>query len=157
MLGEIEARLRKLGIKLPEAREPKVAKILSSNIAGNILYVSGQVPQWNGELSYVGKVGQEFDVKQGQEAARLCGLNIIAHAKQALNGDLERIEKVAKIRGYVNSTADLSEVASVVNGASELFINVFGERGYHARTVAGVNVMPFNVAIEVDADFLIKT
>ncbi|MBB43105.1 MAG: hypothetical protein CMM44_05005 [Rhodospirillaceae bacterium] len=157
MQGDVETRLKELGIELPEAREPKVAKILGSNIAGNILYISGQVPQWNGEIPYVGKVGQEFDVKQGQEAAYLCGLNIIAHAKQALNGDLERIEKVVKIRGYVNSTPDLHEVASVVNGVSELFINVFGERGYHARTVAGVNVMPFNVAIEVDADFFIRT
>jgi len=157
MSGEIEARLKKLGLKLPEARAPKVAKILNSNIAGNILYISGQVPQWNGKLLYVGKVGKKFNVVQGQEAARLCGLNIIAHAKQALDGDLDRIEKVAKIRGYVNSTPDLSDVASVVNGASELFVNVFGERGYHARTVAGVNTMPFNVAIEVDADFFIKS
>ncbi len=157
LVGEIEKRLEELGIELPEAREPKVAKILSSNIAGNILYVSGQVPQWNGELHFIGKVGREFDIGQGREAARLCALNVIAHAKKALNGDLDRIIKIAKVKGYVNATDDLTEVAAVVNGASELFVDVFGMAGQHARTVAGVNVMPFDVAIEVEADFLIET
>ncbi|MGA0315453.1 MAG: RidA family protein [Alphaproteobacteria bacterium] len=156
MVGEIDKRLKELGVELPEARDPKVAKILSSNIAGNILYVSGQVPQWNGEMTFIGKVGREFDIQEGREAARLCALNVIAHAKKALNGNLDRVVKVAKIKGYVNTTPDLIEVAEVVNGASELFVDVFGEAGRHARTVAGVNVMPFDVAIEVEADFLIS-
>jgi len=156
MVGEIDKRLKELGVELPEARDPKVAKILSSNIAGNILYVSGQVPQWNGEMTFIGKVGREFDIQEGRKAARLCALNVIAHAKKALNGNLDRILKVAKIKGYVNTTPDLVEVAEVVNGASELFVDVFGEAGRHARTVAGVNVMPFDVAIEVEADFLIS-
>ena len=156
MVGEIDKRLKELGVELPEARDPKVAKILSSNIAGNILYVSGQVPQWNGEMTFIGKVGREFDIQEGRKAARLCALNVIAHAKKALNGNLDRILKVAKIKGYVNTTPDLIEVAEVVNGASELFVDVFGEAGRHARTVAGVNVMPFDVAIEVEADFYIS-
>ena len=156
MVGEIDKRLKELGVELPEARDPKVAKILSSNIAGNILYVSGQVPQWNGEMTFIGKVGREFDIQEGRKAARLCALNVIAHAKKALNGNLDRVVKVAKIKGYVNTTPDLIEVAEVVNGASELFVDVFGEAGHHARTVAGVNVMPFDVAIEVEANFLIS-
>ena len=156
MVGAIDKRLKELGVELPEARDPKVAKILSSNIAGNILYVSGQVPQWNGEMTFIGKVGREFDIQEGRKAARLCALNVIAHAKKALNGNLDRVVKVAKIKGYVNTTPDLVEVAEVVNGASELFVDVFGEAGRHARTVAGVNVMPFDVAIEVEADFLIS-
>jgi len=156
MVGEIDKRLKELGVELPEARDPKVAKILSSNIAGNILYVSGQVPQWNGEMTFIGKVGREFDIQEGRKAARLCALNVIAHAKKALKGNLDRVVKVAKIKGYVNTTPDLIEVAEVVNGASELFVDVFGEAGRHARTVAGVNVMPFDVAIEVEADFLIS-
>lgn len=156
MVGEIDKRLKELGVELPEARDPKVAKILSSNIAGNILYVSGQVPQWNGEMTFIGKVGREFDIQEGRKAARLCALNVIAHAKKALNGNLDRVVKVAKIKGYVNTTPDFIEVAEVVNGASELFVDVFGEAGRHARTVAGVNVMPFDVAIEVEADFLIS-
>ena len=156
MVGKIDERLKELGVELPEARDPKVAKILSGNIAGNILYVSGQVPQWNGEMTFIGKVGREFDIQEGRKAARLCALNVIAHAKKALNGNLDRVVKVAKIKGYVNTTPDLIEVAEVVNGASELFVDVFGEAGRHARTVAGVNVMPFDVAIEVEADFLIS-
>ena len=156
MVGEIDKRLKELGVELPEARDPKVAKILSSNIAGNILYVSGQVPQWNGEMTFIGKVGREFDIEEGRKAARLSALNVIAHAKKALNGNLDRVLKVAKIKGYVNKTPDLIEVSEVVNGASELFVDIFGEDGRHARTVAGVNVMPFDVAIEVEADFLIS-
>ena len=157
MAGRIEARLAALGIELPEAREPRVARIRGANIAGNFLYVSGQVPQWNGELKFIGKVGDAFTVEQGREAARLSALNVLAHAKKALGGDLDRIEKLAKLKGYVNATPDLAEVAAVVNGASELMIEVFGEAGEHARTVAGVTVMPFDVAIEVEADFLIRS
>ena len=157
MSGIVEARLKELGIELPEALAPKVAKIKGSNIAGPFLYVSGQVPQWNGDMPFIGKVGRDFTVEQGAEAARLCALNVIAHAKLALDGDLDRVVKVAKLKGYVNVTPDLAEVAAVVNGASELMVDVFGrEIGAHARTVAGVSSMPFNVAIEVEADFLIE-
>lgn len=156
MAGRIEERLKKLGIELPEARAPRVAKIKGANIAGPFLFVSGQVPQWNGEILYIGKVGREYSVAQGREAARLSALNVIAHARDALGGDLDRIVKLAKLKGYVNATPDVEEVAAVVNGASELMVEVFGEAGEHARTVAGVTVMPFDVAIEIEADFLIE-
>lgn len=155
MSGIVEERLRELGITLPEARAPRVAKILGANLAGNILYVSGQVPQWNGEVRFIGKVGADFTVEEGKEAARLSALNVLAHAKAALGGDLDRIAQVARIKGYVNATDDLTMVAEVVNGASELMVDVFGRDGHHARTVAGVSVMPFGVAIEVEAEFLI--
>ena len=156
MAGKIEARLRELGIELPEAREPKVAKIKGTNIAGPFLFVSGQVPQWNGEMPYIGKVGRDFSIEEGQAAARMSALNVIAHAKKAL-GDLDRVVKVAKLKGYVNATDDLVDVAAVVNGASELMVEIFGQEiGAHARTVAGVTVMPFGVAIEIEADFLIE-
>ena len=156
MAGVVETRLQELGIVLPDPLEPKVAKIKGSNIAGPFLYISGQVPQWNGDLPFIGKVGREFSVDEGYEAARMSALNVIAHAKKALAGDLDRVLKVAKLKGYVNVTPDLAEVAGVVKGASELMVEVFGEEiGAHARTVAGVSSMPFNVAIEVEADFLI--
>ena len=156
MAGVVETRLQELGIVLPDPLEPKVAKIKGANIAGPFLYISGQVPQWNGDLPFIGKVGREFSVDEGYEAARMSALNVIAHAKKALAGDLDRVLKVAKLKGYVNVTPDLAEVAGVVNGASELMVEVFGEEiGAHARTVAGVSSMPFNVAIEVEADFLI--
>ena len=157
MAGRIEARLKQLGIELPEARAPRVAKIKGANIAGDILYVSGQIPQWNGDMPFIGKVGEKFTVEEAREAARLCALNVLAQAKLALGGDRDRIEKLAKLKGYVNATPDLTEVAAVVNGASELMIEVFGAAGEHARTVAGVTVMPFGVAIEVEADFLIRS
>ncbi len=156
MTGRIDARLKELGIELPEARAPKVARIKGANIAGPFLYVSGQVPQWNGDLPFVGKVGRDFTVEQGAAAARLCALNVLAHARAALDGDLDRIVKVAKLKGYVNATEDLDMVGAVVNGASDLMVEVFGEAGQHARTVAGVTVMPLGVAIEVEADFLIE-
>jgi enamine deaminase RidA (YjgF/YER057c/UK114 family) len=156
MTGIIEERLSALGIALPEAREARVAKIRGAVLAGRILYVSGQVPQWNGDIRFIGKVGADFTVAEGREAARLSALNVLAHARAALGGDLDRIEKVAKLKGYVNATEDLTMVAEVVNGASELMVEVFGEAGQHARTVAGVTVMPFGVAIEVEAEFLIR-
>ena len=154
MAGRIEARLAELGIELPEAREPVVAKIRGAILAGPFLFVSGQVPQWNGDVRYIGKVGREFSVEEGRAAARLSALNVLAHARAAL-GDLDRIVKVAKLKGYVNATPEVAEIAGVVNGASELMVEVFGEAGQHARTVAGVTCMPFNVAIEVEADFLV--
>jgi enamine deaminase RidA (YjgF/YER057c/UK114 family) len=156
MAGRIEARLAALDIALPEPWAPRVAKILGANIAGEMLYVSGQVPQWNGDLQFVGKVGRDFSVEQGRAAARLSALNVLAHAKAALGGDLDRIVKVAKLKGYVNATEDLALVGEVVNGASELMVEIFGEAGQHARTVAGVTVMPLGVAVEIEADFLIR-
>jgi enamine deaminase RidA (YjgF/YER057c/UK114 family) len=156
MAGRIDARLDELGIVLPEARDPVVAKIKSALIAGPFLFVSGQVPQWNGDLRFIGKVGDAFTIEEGQAAARLCALNVLAHARKALDGDLDRIKRVVKLKGYVAATPDVSQVNSVVNGASELMVDVFGEAGQHARTVAGVACMPFNVAIEVEADFLVE-
>ncbi len=157
MTGRIEARLAALGIELPEPQEPKVAMILNAVIAKDFQFVSGQITQWNGERRFIGKVGREFGVEEGRQAARLSALNVLAQAKKALDGDLDRIERVVKLKGYVNAAPDFTDIPQVVNGASELMIDIFGEAGEHARTVAGVTVMPFDVAIEVEADFLIKS
>jgi enamine deaminase RidA (YjgF/YER057c/UK114 family) len=156
MTGKIEARLRELGIALPEAQEPKVANILNTVIANKFLFVSGQITQWNGERRFIGKVGREFSLEEGRQAARLSALNVLAQAKRALDGDLDRIERVVKLKGYVNAMPDFTELPQVVNGASELMIEIFGEPGRHARTAIGVAVMPFDVAIEVEARFLIR-
>ncbi len=155
MTGKIEARLRKLGIELPEAQEPKVANILNTVIANKFLLVSGQITQWNGERRFIGKVGREFSLEEGRQAARLSALNVLAQAKRALDGDLDRIERVVKLKGYVNAMPDFTELPQMVNGASELMIEIFGEAGRHARTAIGAAVMPFDVAIEVEARFLI--
>jgi enamine deaminase RidA (YjgF/YER057c/UK114 family) len=156
MAGRIEARLKELGVELPVPQEPRVAKILNTVIANGFLFVSGQVTQWNGERRFVGKVGREFDLKQGQEAARLSALNVLAQAKKGLDGDLDRIERVIQLKGYVNCMPDFTDVSAVVNGASELMIDVFGDAGRHSRTALGVAVMPFDVAIEVEAMFLVR-
>lgn len=156
MAGRIDARLKELGVELPVPQEPRVAKILNTVIANGFLFVSGQVTQWNGERRFVGKVGREFDLKQGQEAARLSALNVLAQARKGLDGDLDRIERVIQLKGYVNCMPDFTDVSAVVNGASELMLDVFGDAGRHSRTALGVAVMPFDVAIEVEAMFLVR-
>ena len=156
MAGRIDARLRELDIELPEPQGPKVAMILPATIADRWLFVSGQITQWNGEHRFIGKVGREFDLAAGQQAARLSALNVLAQAKKALDGDLDRIERVVQLKGYVNATPDFTQLSEMVNGASELMIEVFGAAGHHARTAIGAAVMPFDVAIEVEARFLLR-
>jgi enamine deaminase RidA (YjgF/YER057c/UK114 family) len=155
MASAIEARLAELGIQLPEPQLPTVAKILPALVVERTLYVSGQVTTWNGELRYIGKVGREFDLDEGRAAARLSALNVLAQAKHALDGDLDRIARVINLRGFVNAMPDFTAIPAVVNGASELMIDLFGEQGRHTRTAVGVAVMPFDVAIEVEAVFMI--
>ena len=156
MAGRIDARLRELDIELPEPQDPKVAMILPATVADGWLFVSGQITQWNGERRFIGKVGREFGLEAGRQAARLSALNVLAQAKAALDGDLDRIARVVKLTGYVNATPDFTQLSEMVNGASELMIEVFGEAGHHARTAIGAVVMPFGVAIEVEARFLLR-
>ncbi|HLI13207.1 MAG TPA: RidA family protein [Alphaproteobacteria bacterium] len=149
MAGKIDARLKDLKIELPKAASP-VANYVPCVQAGNILFVSGQVTFWNGELKYVGKVGKEISVEDGQAAARLCALNVIAQAKAHL-GDLDRVKRVCQVHGFVNGTPDFIDHPKVVNGASDLFVQVFGEAGKHARFAVGSGSLPANVAVEVAA------
>jgi enamine deaminase RidA (YjgF/YER057c/UK114 family) len=114
------------------------------------------LPSWNGEIRYVGKVGREFDLEAAQAAARLSALNVLAHARSALDGDLDRIAEVVCLRGYVNVAPDFIEIAQSVNGASDLMIDVFAAAGAHTRTAIGVAMMPYNAAIEVEAQFLVR-
>ena len=147
----IQNRLQELGITLPKAQKPKVAKIKGWSIVGNTLYISGMIPQWEGDVQFIGKVGQEFSIEQGREAARLSALNVLAQAYDALDGDLDRIVQIAKVNGFVACAPVVTEVAAVVNGASELFLDIFGEAGAHARVAVGVATMPIGVAVEIEA------
>jgi enamine deaminase RidA (YjgF/YER057c/UK114 family) len=156
MAGRIEARMRELGVVLPEAAPPRVAKIEPYMRWGELLFVSGAVPKWNGEIRFVGKVGREFALAEAQQAARLSALNLVAQAKAALDGDLDRIQRIVKLTGFVNAVPTFTEIPQVVNGASELFLDLFGEAGRHARTAVGVAVMPFDVAIEVEGIFAVR-
>jgi len=154
MTGTVEARLRELNLELPDASAP-IANYVPHLITGNQLYISGQVPLGPDGLAFQGKVGVEFDVDQGQQAARLCALNILAQARDAL-GDLDRIERCLRLGGFVNAASDFTDHPMVVNGASDLIVEVLGDRGRHTRFAVGVSGLPLGVAVEVDAQFAIS-
>jgi len=148
----VEARLSELGLTLPEAAAP-AANYVPYVQTGSLVVVSGQITLENGELKYVGRVGQDFTTEQAYDAAKLCGLNLIAQVKAACGGDLERIKRVVRLGGFVNCTADFTDQPKVINGASDLMAEVFGERGKHARAAVGVNTLPLGVAVEVEGMF----
>ncbi len=149
MAGRIEGRLKELKIELPKAAAP-VANYVPAVQVGNILFVSGQVTFWNGELKYLGKVGKEISLEDGRAAARLCTLNILAQA-QAQLGSLDRVKRVAMVQGFVNAVPEFADHPKVVTGASDLFVEVFGDAGKHARFAVGSGSLPVNVAVEVAA------
>ena len=142
----IEAKLEELGITLPEAAAP-VASYQPLVVSNDVAYISGQLPFVDGTL-VTGKLGQDLTLERGQEAARACGLMILAQLKAA--GLLERVEKVVKLGGFVASTASFTDQPKVVNGTSDLMAEVFGEAGRHARSAVGVPVLPLDAAVEVD-------
>ena len=154
MAGKIDARLSKLGIELPEAAAP-AANYVPYALEGNTLYIAGQVPFWNGELLHIGKVGDDYSVEDAVQAARVCGLNIIAQAKAALGGDLDRIRRIAKVGGFVNCVTNFGQHPTVINGTSDLFVEVFGDTGKHARFAVGAGSLPMGVAVEVDAIIIV--
>ena len=143
----IEARLDKLGITLPEAAAP-VASYVPVVEAGGLVHVSGQLPFVEGKL-VTGRLGEKVSLEDGTEAARACGLMILAQLKAA--GLLERVERIVKLGAFVNSTSDFTDQPKVANGASELMAKVFGDAGRHARSAVGVPVLPLGAAVEVDA------
>jgi enamine deaminase RidA (YjgF/YER057c/UK114 family) len=152
MPGRIETHLKDLKIELPNAASP-LANYVPAVRAGNLLFVSGQVCQWNGERRYVGKLGAEVNLEDGKAAARLCGLNLLAQARRALDGDLDRILRVVRLGGFVNAVPGFTEQPQVVNGASDLMVEVLSEAGRHARAAVGVGSLPGGVAVEVEAVF----
>ncbi len=152
MSGRIDARLKELGIELPQATAP-VANYVPYTVAGSLVIVSGQVTLWGGKVEYVGKLGRELGVEDGQKAARLCALNILTHLKTACGGDLDRVKRVVRLGGFVNCTPEFTEMPQVVNGASDLMVEVFGSAGRHARAAVGVASLPLGVAVEVEAMF----
>lgn len=150
MSGKIESRLSELGIALPAAAGA-AGNYVPYVITGNLVFVAGQIPIEDGKLPYIGKVGGEVDLESAQAAARLCALNIIAQVKAACGGDLDRVRRVVKLVGFVNSTPDFGDQPEVVNGASDLMVQVFGEAGKHARAAVSAGSLPRNVTVEVDA------
>jgi len=152
MGGTIEAKLNELGIELPAATAP-IANYVPFTRSGNLVVVSGQVSVRGGKPEFVGKLGREISVAEGQQAARLCALNILAHLRTACDGDLDRVKRVLRLGGFVNCTPEFTEMPQVVNGASDLMVAVFGDAGKHARAAVGVSSLPLGVTVEVEAMF----
>ena len=144
----IDERLTQLGIQLPKAAAP-VASYVPVVTVGQMAYVSGQLPFIDGEL-VTGRLGEDVDLELGMRAARACGLMILAQLKAAL-GSLEKVERIVKLGGFVNSAGSFTDQPKVVNGCSDLMVDVFGEAGKHARSAVGVPVLPLGAAVEVDA------
>jgi enamine deaminase RidA (YjgF/YER057c/UK114 family) len=155
MPGRIDERLKQLGLELPRSAAP-VANYVPFVRSGDLLFVAGQICQWNGERRFIGKLGREITLAQGQEAAKLCALNILAHVKAALDGDLDRVLRCIRLGAFVNGTDDFTEQPQVANGASNLMVELLGEAGRHARAAVGVNALPGGVAVEIDAIFEVR-
>jgi enamine deaminase RidA (YjgF/YER057c/UK114 family) len=155
MAASIEQKLADLGITLPPPGAPG-GNYVPFVVVGNLAFMAGQVAREAGKMKYTGKVGKDLTVEQGQEAAKLCAVNLLAQLKEACGGDLERVERCVRLGGFVNSPLDFYDHPKVINGASDLMVAVMGERGQHARTAVGVSALPLDSAVEVEAVFQLK-
>jgi len=147
-----EKKIQELKIQLPEAKPP-VGSYVATKIVGNLLFISGQISiAENGEL-IKGKIGKDLSTEQGYDAAKRCGLSIVAQAKVACDGDLSKIKSCIKLTGFVNSTENFTDQPKVINGASDLIATIFGDAGMHTRAAVSTNSLPLGVSVEVDAIF----
>jgi len=150
-MARVDARLQELGITLPTPPAP-VASYVPFVIVGNLVHVSGQVSvDASGGIKR--KLGDAIDVEEGQAAARLCGMNLLAQVRAACGGDLDHVKRVIKLNGFVNVTPDFSPIPQVMNGCSDLMVQVFGDAGKHARSAVGMANLPLDYAVEVDGIF----
>lgn len=154
-MNDIEERLHQLQITLPKAASP-VANYVPAIITGQHLIISGQLPLHDGALLLKGKLGRDISDEDGISCARTCFLNILAQAKASLNGDLSRIKRLLRLGGFVASTPEFENHARIINGASDLAVELFGEYGKHARAAVGVASLPLNAPVEIEALFEIS-
>jgi len=152
MAGQIDQHLNARGIALPPANAP-AGNYVPFVRTGDLLFISGQIPFVDGKPGFTGTLGADLGVEDGAAAARVCALAILAQAKEALGGDLDRVVRCVKLTGFVASTADFTDHPKVVNGASDLMVEVFGDAGRHARAAVGMAALPLGVAVEVEAIF----
>jgi enamine deaminase RidA (YjgF/YER057c/UK114 family) len=145
---KIEARLAEKGLQLPVAPKP-IANYVRAVRAGNLLFLAGHGPSKDGKMQYVGKVGKELTVEEGYQAAQLVALNCLASAKEALGG-LDRVKRVVKVLGMVNCPPDFGQQPQVINGASDLLVDLYGDGGRHARSAVGVGSLPDGIAVEIE-------
>lgn len=149
MAGKIDARLAELSITLPTPAAP-VANYVPFVKIGNLVFLSGQLPIKDGKPSHLGKAGGERTAEEAQEAARNCAINIIAQLKAACDGDLDRVKRIVRLGGFVASTPEFTDQPKVINGASDLMVEVFGDAGRHCRTAVAAPSLPMDVTVEID-------
>ncbi len=153
MTDDMTTRVARLGYALPKPVAP-AASYVAWLKSGNLLFIAGQVPKGaDGKDNFIGKLGAQYDVEHGQEAARLCAINVLAQLDDAVGGDLSRVRRCVRIGGFVNATPQFDQHPMVINGASDLVVNVLGDAGKHTRVAIGVNSLPRNVAVEIEATF----
>lgn len=148
-MSKIEQRLQELGIDLPVPAKP-VANYVGWVRTGNLVFTAGQVTLKDGKIAYQGKVGRDYSTEEGAMAARICAINVIAQLREACEGNLDRVRRIVKVVGFVNGVPEFNEHPKVINGASDLFVEVFGDRGKHARSAVGAGSLPLDVAVEVE-------
>lgn len=144
----VEARIQELGFELPQAPTP-AGSYVPAKISGNLVFTAGQLPLVGGQLLETGKLGKDLEAERGYELAQRCALNALAAVKGVI-GDLDRITDIVKVVGFVASTTDFTKQPAVINGASELLMQIFGEKGVHARSAVGVPVLPLDSPVEVE-------
>ncbi|WP_395663698.1 RidA family protein [Aestuariivirga sp.] len=149
-MGQIDKRLAELGIILPEAAKP-VANYVPWVRTGNLVFISGQGPIEGGKVLYPGTLGNDVSLEDGAKSARLCAINVLAQIKDAVGGDLDKVKRVVKLLGFVNATADFKDHPKVINGASDLMVEVFGDKGRHARSAVASPSLPMGISTEVEA------
>jgi enamine deaminase RidA (YjgF/YER057c/UK114 family) len=154
-MSAIAKKLSELGITLPAPATP-LAAYVPYTIAGKLVFISGQLPWENGQVEVMGTLGDNVDIATGQKAARICALNIIAHLNNACGGDLDKVSVCVKLGGFVASTANFYDQPKVINGASELMQQIWGDAGRHSRFAVGVAALPLSAAVEVDAIFALR-
>lgn len=153
--GRVESRLAELGITLPAVPAP-LANYVAYAVEGNVAYIAGQIPMDAGELMYPGKVPTQVTVEQARAAARQCGINILAALKGACGGDLDRVRRCVRLQGFVASADDFTAQPTVINAASDLMVEVFGDAGKHTRLALGSNVLPLDSCVEISAMFVLN-
>ena len=150
-----EENIKKLDLKIPDLPSP-LANYVPYKVSDNTVYVSGQGPVIDGKIIYSGKVGNEISQEEGVKAAELCCINIIAALKSSINGDWNRLDTFLKLGGFVNCDNEFSDQPKIINGASDLLVNIFGDKGRHSRFAVGSNALPLNISVEIDAIIKIK-
>jgi enamine deaminase RidA (YjgF/YER057c/UK114 family) len=150
-MARIEARMRELGIALPAKALVGRANAIAWKRSGGLLFVSGQGPAWDAEIAITGRLGADLGLEEGRRAARLCALNILYHVSDALGGELDRVRGCLSVQAYVCCTDDFRDQPAVVNGASDLIVEIFGDAGRHTRTAIGSNSLPRGMPVEISA------